>query len=133
MRIAADTNILVRAAAGHDDPAQTRAARAAMLEVELVCVPVAALCEFVWVLKRGYRYDDATIARAIGVLMASATVRLDRPAVEAGLAMLSAGGDFADGCIAFEGRRLGGKVFCSFDRQAVRLVQAGGGEAVAVS
>ena len=133
MRITADTNILVRAAAGDDDPAQTRAARAALLAAELVCVPVVALCEFVWVLKRGYRYDDETITSAIRVLMASATVRVDRPAVEAGLAMLSAGGDFADGCIAFEGSRLGGEVFCSFDRQAVRLVQAGGGEAAVVS
>jgi predicted nucleic-acid-binding protein len=52
----------------------------------------------------------------------------DAPAVEAGLAMLDAGGDFADGVIAFTGRQLGGNVFASFDRQAVELVSATGGE-----
>ncbi len=86
-----------------------------------------------WVLKRGYRYDNETIATAIQHLMASAAVRLDRPAAEAGLAMLLAGGDFADGCIAFEGTRLGGEVFCSFDRQAVRLLHVAGQKAVLVS
>ena len=35
----------------------------------------------------------------------------DRPAIEAGPAMLAAGDDFADGVIAFESRRLDGVVF----------------------
>jgi predicted nucleic-acid-binding protein len=51
-------------------------------------------------------------------------VAVNRPAVEAGLAMLEAGGDFADGAIAFEGGRLGGDVFVSFDKQAMKLLQA---------
>lgn len=42
--------------------------------------------------------------------------------------MLAAGGDFADGVIAFEGRRLGGEVFASFDCEAVELVAAQGGD-----
>ncbi len=42
--------------------------------------------------------------------------------------MLEAGGDFADGVIAFEGRRLGGEIFASFDRTAVGLVTAQGGD-----
>jgi len=50
----------------------------------------------------------------------------DRVAVEAGLAMLDEGGDFADGAIAAEGRRLGGDVFVSFDKQAVRLLEKNG-------
>jgi len=57
----------------------------------------------------------------------STTVRMDRPAVDAGLIVLEAGGDFADGVIAFEGRRLGGVVFTSFDRTAIELVAAAGG------
>jgi predicted nucleic-acid-binding protein len=47
---------------------------------------------------------------------------MNRPAVEAGLAMLEAGGDFADGVIAHEGAWLGGESFVSFDKQAVELV-----------
>ena len=41
--------------------------------------------------------------------------------------MLAAGGDFADGAIAFEGRRFGGEVFASFDRTAIRLIAETGG------
>ena len=54
-------------------------------------------------------------------LLDSATVQVDRPAVEAGLAVLEAGGNFADGVIAFDGRRLGGEVFVSFRSQGSRV------------
>jgi predicted nucleic-acid-binding protein len=40
------------------------------------------------------------------------------------------GGDFADGVIAFEGRRAGARVFTSFDKEAVDLVEVTGGEAL---
>ena len=40
--------------------------------------------------------------------------------------MLEAGGDFADGVIAFEGRWLGGDTFVSFDKKAVALLKAQG-------
>jgi predicted nucleic-acid-binding protein len=45
------------------------------------------------------------------------------------LEVLEAGGDFADGAIAFEGHWLGGKEFVSFDKQAVTLLRAQGQEA----
>ena len=45
------------------------------------------------------------------------------------MALLAAGGDFADGVIAYEGNWLGGDAFASFDKQAVRLVEAQGGAA----
>jgi predicted nucleic-acid-binding protein len=80
------------------------------------------------VARRGYRRQAPEIAAAVRRLLAGPTVVVDYPAVEAGLAMLEAGGDFADGVIAFEGRRLGGTVFASFDSRAVELVAAGGGE-----
>jgi len=97
-------------------------------DAEIVVLTLPTLCEFVWVLARGYRRPVADIASAVRRLAAPAAVRVDRPAVEAGLAMLEAGGDFADGIIALEGRRLGGTVFASFDRKAVELVAAAGGE-----
>jgi predicted nucleic-acid-binding protein len=53
----------------------------------------------------------------------AANVAVNRPAAEAGLALLDQGGDFADGVIAFEGRSLGGEVFVSFDKQAIALLQ----------
>jgi predicted nucleic-acid-binding protein len=37
-----------------------------------------------------------------------------------------AGGDFADGVIAFEGQWLGANTFLSFDKKAVKLAKAQG-------
>jgi predicted nucleic-acid-binding protein len=126
LRITADTNILVRAAVA-DDPDQARLAMDLLRDAEIVVLTLPALCEFAWVLGRGYRRPAADIAEALRRLAAAATVQVDRPAVEAGLAVLEAGGDFADGIVAFEGHRLGGAVFASFDRRAVELVAATGG------
>ena len=60
---------------------------------------------------RGYRRAAGEVISMIRSLFESAAVRVDRPAIEAGPAMLAAGGDFADGVIAFESRRLDGVVF----------------------
>ena len=40
--------------------------------------------------------------------------------------MLDAGGDFADGVIAYEGNWLGADTFVSFDKKAVKLMTAQG-------
>jgi predicted nucleic-acid-binding protein len=58
--------------------------------------------------------------------MAAGNVAANRPAVAAGLAMMAAGGDFADGVIAFEGQWLGAEAFVSFDRRAVALAERQG-------
>lgn len=125
MTITADTNVLVRALVA-DDPAQAAEASQLLREASSIAVTVPVLCELVWVLKRVYGLAVADIGAAIRSLLAAGTVRLDRPAVEAGLALLEAGGDFADGVIAHQGQWLGGEVFVSFDRQAVALLQQQG-------
>lgn len=124
MKITADTNILIRAVQ-QDDPDQFKTAIALLERAEIVAVPIPALCGFVWVLRQGYRRSRAEVAAAIRHLMSSAKMEMDRPAVEAGLAALGAGADFADGCVAREGREMGGIIFASFDRRAVRAVRAG--------
>jgi predicted nucleic-acid-binding protein len=128
VKITPDTNVLVRAVV-MDDPEQGAFAIAALSEAEVVAVTLPSLCELVWVLRRGYRKSASEIAAAMRTLVESASVLVDRPAVDAGLAMLENGADFADGVIAFEGRRVGGLVFTSFDTEAVDLVIATGGEA----
>lgn len=128
MKLTADTNILVRMVLT-DDPDQARIAAATLTAAEGIAVTLPALCEFVWVLRRGYKREARAIATAIRHLIDSTTVRVDRPAVEAGLAILETGGDFADGVIAFEGSRLGGEIFVSFDRDAVKRLKAGGVQA----
>lgn len=87
------------------------------------------LCEFVWVLLRVYNIESGEVINATRALMASENVEMNRPAAEVGLAVLNAGGDFADGVIALEGNWLGGETFVSFDNQAVSLLRAQGKQA----
>ena len=121
MKIVADTNVLLRAVVG-DDAKQSRAAIQAMEQAEMVVVSQHALCEMVWVLDRHYGVSRADIAATICQLRDTKNVVLDRPAVESGLAVLDACGDFADGVIAHEGRWLGGETFVSFDKKAVAAI-----------
>ena len=132
MRITADTNVLLRAVL-EDDKEQASAARALLLRATIFAVPVPVFCEFVWVLKRGYGCQVDEIAGAIEAICEIDVVTTDHPAVEAGLKLLRAGGDFADGVIAHQGEGYGESVFSSFDRDAVALLKRGGAEAAEVS
>ena len=125
MKVAVDTNVLVRAVV-RDDPAQADVAAAVLTDAELIAVALPCLCELVWVLLRVYGFQQADAASAIRALLAAANVEVNRPAVEAGLLVLDAGGDFADGVIAYEGNWLGGETFVSFDKKAVALLTAQG-------
>lgn len=125
MKITADANILARALLD-DDPRQGRLARAALSRADLVAVTVPTLCELVWILARGHKISASDIATSIRQLVNVTNVAVDRPAVEAGLAMMEIGGDFADGVIAHQGSWLGAETFLSFDKQAVRRLQAQG-------
>ena len=125
MKIAVDTNVLVRAAV-RDDPEQTDAATRIMARAEVLAITVSSLCEFVWVLRSVYGYRAPKIAEAIGILLSAENVETNRASVEAGLAMLDAGGDFADGVIAYEGRWLGAETFVSFDKEAVEMLKQQG-------
>ncbi len=116
-----------------DDPVQSPLAVKALLDAEVVGVTLPSLCEFVWVLMRGYKKSASEVTEGLRKLIESASVGVDRPAVEAGLAVLEMGGDFANGVIAFEGRRAGGRVFTSFDKKAADLIVATGGEAKVLS
>jgi len=84
MKVAVDANVLVRAVV-RDDPAQADVAAAVLTDAGLIAVALPCLCEFVWVLLRVYGFQQA-----------------------------EAGGDFADGVIAYEGHWLGGETFVSF-------------------
>ncbi len=125
MKITADTNVLVRAVTS-DDARQSKVAETELANADVVALALPALCELVWVLSQGYKIPSAEIAEAIRRLMNGGNVVANRPAVEAGLALMDAGGDFADGVIAYEGSWLGAEVFVSFDKRAVKLMETQG-------
>lgn len=128
MRIIADTNLLVRLAVD-DDPHQRQIAAAAVTQAEAVIIGRHTLCELAWVLRQSYKFTRTETAGTILKLRGIKNVVLDNAAVEAGLAVLVAGADFADGVIAFEGMWLGGEEFVSFDKKAVTALAKQGQKA----
>lgn len=120
MRITADTNLLVRALT-RDDVEQATLAEAALGKAEAVALSLPMLCELVWVLRRGYRLPTNEVAAMLRDLLDQEVVVANRAAAAAGLAHLEAGGDFADGVIAHEGRAFGGAVFVTFDDGAAAI------------
>jgi predicted nucleic-acid-binding protein len=129
MKITVDTNILVRAVV-RDDEKQAEAAAKLLKEAELIAVSLPCLCEFVWVLRRVYGFAQQHISLALDALLDAGNVSVNRPAVDAGMAIFNAGGDFADGLIDFEGSWLGDEIFVSFDKEAVFLITQQGGQAM---
>jgi predicted nucleic-acid-binding protein len=125
MKLTVDTNVLLRAVV-RDEPRQGEIAAQLLTKAVLIAVTLPSLCEFVWVLRRVYRFGPSEAAAAIRALMAASNVEMNRLAVEAGLAMLDKGGDFADGAIAYEGRWLGAETFVSFDKKAVEMLKEQG-------
>lgn len=132
MKISVDTNVLVRAVL-QDDAKQGCIAGKLLKEASLIAISLPCLCEFVWVLRRGAKLSKEEIAVTIRDLLNAGNVVMNRPAVEAGLAILETGGDFADGIIAYEGNWLGGETFVSFDKQAVSLLTEQGQTALLLS
>jgi predicted nucleic-acid-binding protein len=128
MKITPDTNVLIRILVG-DNAEQSKAAEALLKKADVVAISISALCELVWVLSRGYKTSAVNIAASIRHIINASNVVVNRPVAEAGLALLDAGGDFADGVIAHEGSWLGAEIFVSFDTKAVKLIEASGGTA----
>ena len=125
MKISVDTNVLARAVL-QDDAEQARAAAKILEEASLIAISLPCLCELAWILLRGAQFPKEKVAVAIRALLDAGNVVMNRPAVEAGLSILAAGGDFADGVIAYEGNWLGGETFVSFDKQVVSILTAQG-------
>ncbi len=125
MKITADTNVLARAIL-QDDAAQCRQAREMLSGATLIAVSLPSLCELAWILRQGAKLPKGDVATAIRALLDAGNIVMNRPAVEAGLVLLDAGGDFADGIMAHEGKWLGGETFVSFDRKAVKLLSERG-------
>ena len=125
MNVTVDTNVLVRAVV-QDHKQQAEAAAQLLKTATTIAVPLPCLCEFVWVLLSVYGLARPEISAAIRKLLEAGNVVLNRPAVEAGLAIFESGGDFADGLIAYEGDWLGCHTFASFDKKAISLLAARG-------
>jgi predicted nucleic-acid-binding protein len=115
VKVAVDTNVLVRYLTW-DDESQAAEAAAAIEGADGVVIPTIVLCELVWVLRRAYRYPARQVIDVLRRLMASRHVEVDRPSAEAGLSMLARGGDFAAGVVHFDARRAKCAKVVTFDQ-----------------
>ena len=128
MKAIVDSNILIRAAV-RDNARQARVAATLLRDAEVIVVPLTAVCEFVAVLRNVYKIGREDIAAALRALLDASNVEVNRPAVEAGMTVMNAGGDFTDGVMAYEGRWLGGDIFVCFDKQAFPVAAVLGNKA----
>jgi len=123
MNIVIDTNILIRFILA-DDENQYKSTLELFEKAESITIPTVVLCETAWVL-RNYKFDKKTIAKYIRAIALSDKIVVADDEVNAGLNLLESGGDFADGVIAYVGRKLSPNkmaIFASFDQTAVRLL-----------
>lgn len=125
--IIADTNVLLRVVL-EDDPVQFELARECLGNARRIVVPLEVICEMVWVLSRRYRLKMENICLSLMDLVSDERVHCDREAINAAIAFVRAGGDFADGMVEYQGRRLGGQTFVTFDRKAASLIRRLGRE-----
>jgi predicted nucleic-acid-binding protein len=114
MRVAVDTNVLIRFLT-EDDLAQNEIASRVLESGGTIFISTIVLCETVWVLRRAYKYSTAQIGSVLSSLISIANVEVDIPAVETGLRFLAAGGDFADGVILCEAKRVKADTLATFD------------------
>ena len=121
-----DTNILVRYLT-QDDPIQSPAATQILekrhSEANPGFISVVAIAEMVWVLDRGYGFENHEIAGAIERLLQAdrLVVEHEQEVFEAMLALRAGHADFADALIGALGSKAGCTSTLTFDRKAARL------------
>jgi predicted nucleic-acid-binding protein len=115
LRVALDTNVLVRYLTW-DDNIQSPLAANAIETADTIMLPAIVLCETAWVLARAYKLPAKDIAAVLRRFIQAETVEVDRPLAEAGLASLDSGGDFADGVILLEAERARADHLVTFDK-----------------
>lgn len=126
MRIALDTNVLVRLLV-EDDPAQSALARRLIEQADSgtleFWVPLTVLLETEWVLRSRFKLDKPAIQQTFAALLESSDVRVDQADVleEALHWWRSHATDFADCLHAAHASRSGCQHFATFDLKAQAL------------
>ena len=116
-----DTNMLVRLLVA-DDPDQAERARIYVTEHAPCWINRVVLCETVWALERLYGHSRLRIVGALRQILDTRQFEVeDTDAVQAGIAAVEDGHDFADAVIAFSNLTRGCEATATFDREAARL------------
>ncbi len=122
--ITLDTNVLIRFFVADDEHQHQQSVALISLAAKFI-IPTSVFVEVVWVLMHSYRLSRADVLEVLETFVAYAdNLIINRDEVGAGLAMLKANGDFADGINQYLGEKAGGEVFITFDKQAVNKLTA---------
>jgi predicted nucleic-acid-binding protein len=122
VKIAVDTNVLVRYLTW-DDEAQATEAAAVIEAADEVRISTIVLCELIWVLTRAYRYKTNEIMPLIERLLTGREFEVDQVAARTGLRLLGLGADFADGVVLDDMRRSSCEFLVTFDRDFARVAE----------
>lgn len=122
--IGLDTNLLVRYITqdGAEAPEVTRYLEENCTQASPGFVCLIVLCELVWVLRRAYKYDKATIVAILEKLLATAEFEVERSALAWGaLREYRAGSaDYSDYLIGQIAREHGASPVRTLDRNAAK-------------
>jgi len=114
MRIALDTNIVIRFLT-QDDEHQYRRAYAVFQHPQLY-IATTVFLEMEWVLRYAYEYDRSEIIRAFRMLLGLSNIEAENPGILAGaLEWHQAGMDFADALHLAASQHC--DIFYTFDRK----------------
>jgi predicted nucleic-acid-binding protein len=119
---ALDTNVLLRFLTQDDSeqaPIATRFVENALTDADPGYVSLPVLCEVAWALRSTYGFGSDEIARAIGLLLGAAQLRIEAESVVA--KAVAADADFTDALIHFLGQQAGGRETVTFNRRLARL------------
>lgn len=121
--IAVDTNVVVRMLT-NDDPAQATAA-AALLENEIVFLPVSVVLETEWVLHSVYGLDRKAVARSLRSFLGVPTVTAEAAgSIGQALSWYEDGLDFADALHLASATEAGAERLATFDAKFRRDAEA---------
>jgi predicted nucleic-acid-binding protein len=125
--LAVDTNILVRYVTRDDAEQSARAKR--LVDDNEIFVATTVLLETEWVLRSGYAFGPAEIARALRLFAGLPRVTLEEPALAAqAFEWLERGMDFADAMHLAKTEDC--EAFVSFDRRLAAMAKRVGGPVV---
>jgi predicted nucleic-acid-binding protein len=120
-----DTNVLIRLLLA-DDPEQTARGRAFVADRpagEPLFINRIVICELVWTLRRGFRFDRTQIADVVDRLLKSRVLEIeDYDALGFALYLYqTSGADLADCLLGVTNGLLGCERTATFDRRAAEL------------
>lgn len=118
-----DTNFLLRFLL-RDDPIQSPIAHRYFADTnnELI-LSMVTLCEAVWVMKKRIKLRNPVIVTVLQGLAKQSHIKFDRTVFEMGIAFLQAGGDFADGVIAYQVSQFDQSSLLTFDKEAQKIAK----------